>query len=79
MQVKSMFPGLKEVVQDHWQRFLAYKQLKARKRGIPGSSSDYHFCQLQEAFHRRHNYFHVPKTAMEQKQNKKVAQIHTNS
>lgn len=58
---------------------LAYKQLKARKRGIPSSSWPFTLCQLQEAFHRRHNYFHVPKTAMEQKQNKKVAQIHTNS
>lgn len=47
---------------------LAYKQLAARKRGIPSSSWPPTLCQLQEAFQWRHNYLHVPKTAMRQKQ-----------
>lgn len=66
-QVNVSWPG-RDSTRSSAQLSLAYKQLTARKRGIPSSSWPLTLSQLKEAFQWRHNYLHVPKTAMGQKQ-----------
>lgn len=66
-QVNVSWPG-RDSTRSSAKLSLAYKQLAARKRGILSSSWPPTPCQLQEAFQWRHNYLHVPKTAMGQKQ-----------